>query len=55
MKRQAIKDLLLEPSTYAGIAAILLASFGLETLSAEQVSTVLVSIAAIFLKEKAHK
>lgn len=47
-----IKGLLAQPSTYAGIAAILIAYFGLETLSAEQIGAVLAGIAGVVLSEK---
>jgi len=50
MKAQ-VKSLLKEPSTWAGIAAVLVALFGFENLSAEQITVVLAGIAAMALPE----
>ena len=52
MDKQAVKELLKEPSTYAGIAAIIVAAFGFDAFSPEQIGTALAGIAAVFLKEK---
>lgn len=52
MNKQAVMDLLKEPSTYAGIAAIIIAAFGFEAFSAEQISTALAGLAAVLMKEK---
>jgi len=43
--------MLKEPSTWAGIAALIIAGFGLDTLSAEQIATIFAGVAGIFLPE----
>jgi len=48
---KSLKAMLREPSTYAGIAAIIIAGFGLDTLSPEQIAGILAGIAGIFLPE----
>lgn len=50
--RANVKKLLKEPSTWAGIAAVLVASFGFENLSVEQITVLLAGIAAVALPEK---
>jgi len=45
------KKLLKEPSTYAGIAALIIALTGFDAFSVEQVGTLLAGVAAIFLPE----
>lgn len=46
-----IKKMLREPSTWAGIAAVLVAAIGFDNLSAEQVAIVMAGIAAMVLPE----
>ena len=45
------KALLKEPSTWGGIAIVIIAAAGLETLSPEQVGGILAGIAAVILPE----
>lgn len=52
MNKDKVKELLKQPSTYAGVAAILIAAFGLDSLSAEQIATVMAGLAAVFITEK---
>ena len=46
-----VKSLLKEPSTYAGVAALIIAAFGFEAFSVEQITTLLAGIAAVALPE----
>lgn len=46
-----VKSLLREPSTYAGIAALIIAGFGFDAFSVEQITALLAGIAAIALPE----
>jgi len=55
MNKVKLFSVLREPSTYAGIAGVIICSFGLDALSAEQIAGVLASIAGIFLPEAANK
>lgn len=50
--KEEVYSLLKEPSTYAGIAVLLIAGLGLETFSTEQIAGVLAGIVAILLSEK---
>lgn len=45
------KRLLKEPSTWAGFAAVLVAAFGFDALSVEQITVVLAGFAAMILPE----
>lgn len=49
--KDELKIILKEKTTWLGIAAIVVAAFGLETLSAEQLATVLAGAAAIWFPE----
>lgn len=46
-----VKGLLKEPSTWAGVAAVVVAAFSLETLTPEQITVFIAGVAAIFLPE----
>lgn len=53
-KDEALK-LLDEPSTYAGIAVVIVALFGLEAFSPEQVAVAIAGLVGIFKKEKINR
>jgi len=55
MNKAKLFSLLREPSTYAGIAAIVISAFGLDSFSPEQITGILAGIAGIFLPEAANK
>lgn len=46
-----VKGLLREPSTYAGVAALIIAAFGFDAFSIEQIATLIAGIAAVALPE----
>lgn len=52
MNKDKLYSLLKEPSTYAGLATVLIGAFGLDTFSPEQIGTILAGIAAMCLPEK---
>lgn len=44
--------LLTQPSTYVGIAGVIISYFSLEAMSAEQLAGVVASLAGIFISEQ---
>lgn len=48
---EKLAKLLKEPSTWAGIAALVVAAFSLDALTPEQISVFIAGAAAIFLPE----
>ena len=53
MSKKKAYSLLKEPSTYGGIAGVILSAFGLDFMSPEQVGGILAALAAMFVPE--HK
>lgn len=53
MNIEKAKELLSEPSTYVGFAAVIISLFGLDFMSAEQVAALIASIAGVITTEKA--
>ena len=51
MNKDKLFSLLREPSTYAGLAAVVISAFGLDAFSPEQITGILAGIAGIFLPE----
>ena len=51
MNKKKLYSLLKEPSTYAGLAAIIIGTFGLDAFSVEQITTIIAGLAGVALPE----